>query len=382
MPATRAYFDCAATAPLRPEAAAAIQAVLAHSAGNASSLHQEGQAARAVIDDARRSVATLVGAHPGHVVFTSGGTEANNLALRGILAACPGQRLVISGQEHDCVWHTAHALAAQGVPLSVIPVSSQGCIDLIALEETLHQGEVGLVSIMHANNEHGVVQPIAAIAKLAKKYHAWCHTDAVQTVGHIPLNMASLGVDALTLSAHKLGGPQGVGALVISPQITGMVAHTTGGGHERNRRAGTENVVGIAGFGAAAATAHAHFKTEFAHTQAIRTLVLNELATLGNVAEIVAPAAPKVPHIVQIVLAAKDAPDAVIGLDMQEVAASQGSACSSGRTEASRVLLALGYSQIQAGRGLRLSWGPATTPAHVAQLGHALRQVLGVAPPA
>lgn len=378
MTSSRVYFDYAATTPLREPVRVAMQNAL-NVFGNPSSIHAEGQAARALTDDARRHVAELVNAHPGWVVFTSGGTEANNLALRGIMThpSAAGKRLLVSTQEHDCVLNTAKALAESGVAVGYIPVTEQGCVDLQELEAELQKGDVVLVSIMHANNEHGAVQPLAAVARLCKQYGVFSHTDAVQTVGHIPVDMNALGVDALTLTAHKLGGPKGAGALIVKPELGDkMLSHVSGGGQERNRRAGTENVMGIVGLGEAARLAKENLETEFAAAQAIRKKVLTEIDSLGALVQVVAPSAPKVPHVIQLLMARKKGEDAVMALDVQGVSASQGSACSSGRVQASHVLQALGYTEKEAGRGLRLSWGHLTTADEVAVLGAALRKVL------
>lgn len=366
LPPARCYFDYAATAPLRPAAHAAMQARLGQS-GNASSIHQEGQVARYVLDDARRTIGAAFGVHAGWVVFTSGGTEANNLALRGVMQKCPHQRLLISAVEHDCVRNTGTVLNAE-----TLPVDAQGVVQLITLEAALKQGNVALVSVLHANNETGGLQPIAEIAKLCHQHGALCHTDAVQTAGHLPLDFNTLGVDLLTMSAHKLGGPQGAGALLVKPEVT-MHAHITGGGQERNRRAGTENVLAVAGFAAALEDAMSNLSTEHAEATQIQTLLRKTLPAGWHE---LAPQGEKVPHILGVQTGSRKGEDVVMTLDLLGVAASQGSACSSGRVQASHVLQAMGYHAADAACQLRLSWGWGST---VAQAMHVAEQLHTVA---
>ncbi len=365
LPPARCYVDYAATAPLRPAAKAAMQTVL-QQCGNASSIHQEGQAARHVLDNARRTIGHAFGVHAGWVVFTSGGTEANNLALRGIMQKQPHQRLLISAVEHDCVRHTGAVLNAE-----TLPVNHQGIVQLSALEAALKQGGVALVSVLHANNETGVLQPITEIAKLCHQHGALCHTDAVQTAGHIPLDFTNLGVDLLTISAHKLGGPQGAGALLVKPDVA-MQAHITGGGQERNRRAGTENVLAVAGFGAAVEEAMNNLPSEHAEATHIQTLLRKTMPTGWHE---LAPQAEKVPHILGIQTGQRKGEDVVMALDLLGVAASQGSACSSGRVQASHVLQAMGMSPAEAACQLRLSWGWGSTVAEAMQVAEHLHTV-------
>lgn len=346
----RVYLDYAASAPLRPVARAAMLAAL-DGVGNASSIHAEGQRARALVDDARRTLADFLNVRAERVVFTSGGTEANNLALRGVMAKAPGKRVLASAVEHDCVLRTAEVLGG-----SLIAVDANGVVKLDALEAELKRGDVALVSVMHANNENGVLQPVREIAALAKRHGALVHTDAVQSVGHVPVSVDELGVDLLSCAAHKLGGPQGVGALVVKPDLA-MLAQLTGGGQERNRRAGTENVSGIAGFGAAVAAAAADFDAERARIAALAAAF--EAGVAGRFT--VVGGAEKVPHIRQILVSGA-AEDTVIKLDMHGIAVSQGSACGSGRVAESHVVRAMGLS----GGAVRFSWGWASTEADMA----------------
>src|SRR5262245_6558186 len=249
----RVYFDYNATTPLAPEVLEAVLAVTRDQFGNASSVHHFGQQAKSVLDEARSDVARLIGAEPYEVVFTSGGTESDNFAIRGVaeaLAATGRQHLIASAIEHEAVLNTLKSLARRGWRTSLIPVDQSGTVDPDRLRELL-ANDTALVSIMHANNEIGTLQPVAALAAIAHEHGALVHTDAVQSVGKVPVDVAALGVDLLSLSAHKFNGPKGAGALWIRRGVR-MQPILTGGKHERNRRAGTENVPAIAGMGVAA----------------------------------------------------------------------------------------------------------------------------------
>jgi len=348
----RIYLDYAATTPLRPAARHAMLAAL-DIFGNPSSVHQHGQAARALLDDARRQVGEGLAVRPERVVFTSGGTEANNLALRGVMAQAPGQVLLVSALEHDCVRHTAHALAAQGVGVEEIPATSVGVADLAWLHQRLQRGGVALVSLMHANNETGVLQPVEEAAALAHSHGALLHTDAVQTVGHLAVEPEALGADLLTFTAHKFGGPKGAGALVVRPEVP-MLATQTGGAQERHRRAGTENLTAIVGLAAALQAALGNLAAEARSAQQMADFLAQNLPP--QVA-MVAPESAKIPHIRQLHTPGRRGEDVVMQLDVTGIAVSQGSACSSGRVQASHVLQAMGYTEAAAGEGLRLSWG-------------------------
>ena len=357
----RIYLDYAATAPLRPAARAAMLEALERT-GNPSSVHQHGQAARHALDSARRHMADNLGVRAERVVFTSGGTEANNLALRGIMVKAQGKTLLISALEHDCVRTTAHALQVAGLcNLEEIPADNTGIINLSWLQQRLQQGGVALVSIMHANNETGVLQPVAEAASLTHSAGALFHTDAVQTVGHMVVQPDTLAADLLSFSAHKFGGPQGAGALVVKPELP-MEALMTGGAQERNRRAGTENLAGICGMAAALSEAMQNVQTETAAALQLATILEKHLPSS---CQLVAPTSPKVPHMRQLLTPGRKGEEMVMKLDLAGIAASQGSACSSGRVQASHVLKAMGYTEQHAGEGLRLSWGWASRPADI-----------------
>lgn len=367
------YLDHAATSPLRPAAQAAMADALAVY-GNPSSVHQVGQKARFMLDEARRSITEVLGVRPEALVFTASGTEANNLALQGVMAAHPGKRLLVSSIEHACVTNAAQALAAQGVPVAWIPVDAQGVVNMDWLAQELAKGDVALVSVMHANNEIGTLQPIAEIAKLCRQYGAYCHTDAVQTVGHIPVNTPALGSHLLSFSAHKFGGPLGVGGLVVGADVT-MNALVHGGAQERNRRAGTENMPAIVGAAAALqeAVAQTTQETELYNHFAAQLTAL--IPTLTGV-QMVANTADKLAHICQLLTPGIMGEDLVMALDIAGIAVSQGAACSSGKVTPSHVLGALGYNEHEAQCGIRVSAGWCTTRADIQTFIQTLNDVM------
>src|SRR5262249_52666961 len=267
----RVYFDYNATSPLALEVIDAVARASRDIFGNASSVHQYGQQAKAVLDEARSDVAALIHADPSEIVFTSGGTEADNFAIRGAADAIEptGRRLLVaSAIEHEAVLNTVKALARRGAPRALVAVDQSGIVSPERLRETMSR-DAAIVSVMHANNEIGTIQPIAELAAIAHEHGALMHTDAVQSVGKIPVDVRALGVDLLSLSAHKFNGPKGVGALYIK-RGTRMLPAMTGGKHERNRRAGTENVPAVAGLGVAARLAAAKLGAEAARVAALR----------------------------------------------------------------------------------------------------------------
>ncbi|RVU20708.1 cysteine desulfurase family protein [Methylobacterium oryzihabitans] len=356
---TRCYLDHNATSPVRPEVTAAVVRALTGLPGNPSSVHQEGRAARAALETARRQVAALVGAAPDAVVFTSGGTEAANLVLGGSLrrSGRPAPtRLLVGATEHPCVLD-GHGFPADRV--EILAVGADGVIDLAALEARLAalSGEAVLISVQAANNETGVIQPLARVADLARGHGAaLVHSDAVQAAGRIPVDIAALGIDAVTLSGHKLGAPKGTGAVVLGPGVA-LDAALRGGGQESRRRAGTENVPGIVGFGVAAELATGGLAREPARLAAIRDAVEAGLRARAPAAVVFGDGAARLSNTLCVAVPGLSASTALIALDLAGVAVSSGAACSSGKVAASTVLAAMGVPAALAGGALRLSLG-------------------------
>ena len=329
-------------------------------AGNPSSVHAEGREARRLVEDARASIAGAVGASPRNVIFTSGGTEANTLALgpgvrRGPVG--PVQRLVISAIEHVSVG-AGGRFSAQG--LETIGVSHQGLLDLNRLQAALKAGPPALVSVMLANNETGVLQPITEIAAIVHDAGGLLHVDAVQALGKIDINLKGLQADLLTVSAHKIGGPKGVGAVILADGVSSLEPFPRGGGQELGRRAGTENVAGIAGFGAAVTTAMAGLKTEAIGMKSLRNRLETGLRQTPDVI-IFSDDVPRLPNTLLFTVPGLRAETAVIGFDLEGVAVSSGSACSSGKVQPSHVLEAMGFSPEIAEGAVRLSLGWSTS---------------------
>lgn len=350
------YLDWNATAPVRSAVVEAMVAACGLGA-NASSVHRRGRAARQAIETARADVAALCGARPDAVIFTSGGTEANHLALRGL----PERRRIVSAIEHDSVRAAAEAEA------TLIPALPDGGVDLSALERSLAADpRPALVSLMLANNETGVIQPVAAAAAIAHAAGALFHCDAVQAAGKLPLDLAALGADLLTLSAHKIGGPQGVGALVAAPDLA-LAPLLTGGGQERGRRAGTENLPGIVGFGVAARLAQAELDG-MAQIARLREETERRLCALAPQAVIFGAAAPRLANTLCIALPGVPAATQVMALDLAGVMVSAGAACSSGKLRPSHVLAAMGVAPELVQCAIRISLGPATAPADIDHL--------------
>ena len=347
---TRAYLDWNATAPLRPEARAAVTAAL-EITGNPSSVHASGRAARRLVEEARQKVAALAGAAPREVVFTSGGTEANALALSPAL----GDTLLVSTIEHPSVRNGGRFAAAEDVP-----VTAAGVVDLAALEIRLKGRIRPLVSVMLANNETGVVQPVAEAAGLVHAAGGFLHVDAVQGPGRIVCDFNALRADLMTLSSHKLGGPQGIGALIVRD---GLIpgALIKGGGQERGVRAGTENVAGIAGFGAAAEAVQLGLATEIARMAALRGELEAGIKAIASKAIIFGAEVPRLPNTTLFSVPGMKAETAVIAFDLEGVAMSSGAACSSGKVAPSHVLAAMGVARELASGAVRVSLGYATT---------------------
>jgi len=345
------YLDYNASGLVRPEVLDLMAQVLADG-GNPNAVHAFGRRARARVETARAQVADLVRADPTAVVFSSGGTESNAQAVASAIAAgC--ERLIVSATEHPCV---AEAANVSGVPVEILPVDADGVVDLTWLAGALHRPGRALVAIHHANNESGVIQPIAEASLMVQAAGGWLHVDAIQSAGKIAVDMRTLGADTLTLSAHKLGGPQGVGALVSKDGVP-VIRTLHGAGQERGLRAGTENVPGIAGFGVAADCAARDLPTAAAH-RAWRDAAESRVKAAG--ATIIGGAAERLPNTLFMAVEGWDSPQQLITLDLQGVMVSAGSACSSGKTKPSKAISAMGLDHLATG-GVRVSGGWGTT---------------------
>jgi len=350
------YLDYNATTPIDPAVLAAMMPYLTDRYGNASSRHEYGRAARRAVDEARQQVAAAVGAHPTEVVFTSGGTEANNLFIKGV-AACrrPGV-LAVSAVEHPCVLRPAEQLARQGWTLDVLPVDNAGRVQAAAYAEVLAR-RPALVSVMLANNETGVLQAVDSLAAQAVRAGAWFHTDAVQALGKQPINFRALGVQAMTLSGHKIYGPKGAGALVLDKRVE-LAPLLAGGGHERGLRSGTENVAAIVGFGHACSLAVQRLATTRDRLMRLRERLETGLIAMG--ATIFGSAAERLPNTTFFALPALDGETLVGKLDRAGYAIASGSACSSADPEPSHVLRAMAVAPEVARGAVRVSLGCGT----------------------
>ena len=362
----RIYFDHNATTPLERSVVEVMTTVLQEDFGNASSVHYFGQRAKARLDDARSALAGLIGAEPSEIVFTSGGTEADNFALRGVAEALEptGRRhLIATAIEHEAVLVTLKALARRGWRTTLLPVGSTGIVDPEALKAALTD-ETALVSVMHANNELGTIQPVAELARLAHARGALVHTDAVQSVAKIPVDVRTLGVDLLSLSAHKFNGPKGAGALWIK-RGTRIAAILTGGKHERTRRAGTENVAAIAGMGQAAKVASGKLAVEGARLAALRDRAEQGILRAVPGTAVNGAPEPRVPNTTNVSFDSVEAESLLIALDLEGIAVSTGSACSSGTLEPSHVLRAMGLPAHRTQNSIRISLGQGNTEEQV-----------------
>ena len=351
------YFDHNATTPVDERVLGAMLPYLREQYGNASSRHEFGTQARKAIDRAREQVAALVGVQPVQVVFVSGGTEANNLFVKGAAAYLRPSQIAVSAIEHPCVAKPAQELARQGWKVRRLAVTSDGQTDLADVETALGEPSA-LVSVMLANNETGVMQDVAAVAERARRARAWMHTDAVQALGKIPVDFEALGVHAMTISGHKLYGPKGAGALVVDKRLE-LRPIINGGGHERGLRSGTENVPAIVGFGAACELAAGRIDELAARFSAMRALLEQGLERAGAV--IFGGRAPRIPNTSYFAFKGIDGEALVIELDKVGYAVAAGAACSSASTEPSATLLAMGVPAELARGAVRFSLGAANT---------------------
>ena len=374
----RIYFDHNATTPVDPAVLAEMLPYLGSEYGNASSVHAFGQSARGTVERARESVAALIGAKPAEMVFTSGGTESDNAAICGVVGAAASRlahrpHIITTAIEHAAVLHTCQALQRRaaaaapenGADVTYLPVSSDGVVDPEDVRRALRP-ETVLISVMHANNELGTLQPIEEIGRIAAETGVTFHTDAVQSAGKVPLDVARLGVHLLSLSAHKLCGPKGVGALYVRKGV--RLAPLMYGGHsERDRRAGTENVPAIAGFGKAAGIARAHLAEQAARIATLRDRLEQGLIERVPGARVNGHAAPRTPNTCNVLFPGVESESLVIALDLQGLACSAGAACSSGATDPSHVLAAIGLSSADARACVRLSLGCNNTDEDIAR---------------
>jgi cysteine desulfurase len=370
------YLDHAATTPVDQHVLQAMLPYFSERFGNPSSIHRSGRAALDALDEARDNVAAVLGAGPKEIVFTGGGSEANNLAIKGVAlaqrAAGKGAHIITSAIEHHAVLHAVEALEAAGFSATILPVDPDGLVDPDDLRAALRPDTV-LVSIMYANNEIGTIQPIAELGAICREQGVPFHTDAVQTAGALPLNVQSLNVDLLTLSAHKFYGPKGVGSLFVR-RATPLLPQINGGGQERRRRAGTENVAGIVGLALALRLAEEQRESYARTCVALRERLLAGIRARIPMVELNGHPTRRLPNNLNVTFEYVEGESMLLLLDQQGIAASSGSACTSGSLEASHVLLALGLPPERAIGAIRFTVGRATTP-------HEIDYVLDVLPP-
>ncbi len=362
----RVYFDYNATTPVSPDVIDAVVAMTRDQFGNPSSVHHFGQRAKAALDEARAAVAALINAEPSEVVYTSGGTESDNFAIRGVAEALEPtgrKHLIASAIEHEAVLNTLKALGRRGWQTTLLPVGQTGIVDPERLRAVI-SNETALVSVMHANNEIGTIQPVAQLAAIAHEHGALVHTDAVQSVGKIPVDVRAMGIDLLSLSAHKFNGPKGAGALWIK-RGTRMQPILTGGKHERSRRAGTENAPALVGMGVAARLAQAKLNAEGMRVGRLRDRLEEEIIRSVPGTMVNGTRSPRVPNTTNISFERVEAESLLIALDLEGIAVSTGSACSSGTLEPSHVLRAMGFSAHRTQNSLRFSLGLFSTEEEV-----------------
>lgn len=372
----RIYLDHNATTPVDSAVVDTVSNVLRNCYGNASSVHTFGQSAKALLDDARSDVAALLGAKPAEIVFTGGGTESDNLAIRGAAGLQPptGRRhLITSTIEHEAVLNTIKDLTRHGWTATYLPVGASGVVNPADLEDAISE-QTALVSIMHANNEVGTLQPINELASIAHSFGALFHTDAVQTAGKYPVSVSELNVDLLSISGHKFNGPKGVGALWIK-RGTRLTSNLTGGRQERNRRAGTENVAGIAGLGIAAQIASKKLTREASRLGHLRDRLESDI--LCNVAGAeLNGTGQRISNTTNISFQGIEAEALLIALDLEGIAVSTGSACSSGTLEPSHVLRAMGLTPQRAQSSIRFSLGLGNTEEQIIRVVESLPPIV------
>ncbi|MBP7110817.1 MAG: cysteine desulfurase NifS [Firmicutes bacterium] len=360
----RIYMDYSATTPLRKEALEAMMPYMTTEFGNPSSIHWFGRNAKKAMEDARARIATAIGAaEPGEVIFTSGGSEADNLAIWGVMEAYGKKHLITSAVEHHAVLDTARILEKEGYDLTVLPVDEYGMVDPEAVRKAIRP-DTGLVTVMYGNNEIGTVEPVGEIASVCREKGVFFHTDAVQAVGHIPVNVKALGVDLMSFAAHKFYGPKGIGGLYVRKGIR-LEPQITGGAQERKRRAGTENVAYIVGMAKALELAVAELPEEIKHLSTLRDRLIKGL--MERIPEIRLNGHPtkRLPGNVNISYRYVEGESLLLHLDINGIAASSGSACTSGSLEPSHVLMAIGLSHEIAHGSVRMSLGKYNTEADI-----------------
>jgi len=370
------YLDNNATTPMRKEVVEAMTPYFLEDYGNASSIHWFGQEAKAAIDEARQEVAQLIGAQSTEIVFLSGGTEADNFAIRGLVESQKekGRHIITSQIEHPAVLNTCKDLEKRGFEVTYLPVTSDGLLSPLQIHDALRSDTI-LISIMHANNEIGTIQPIDEIGQIASEAGIYFHSDGVQTTAKIPVDVKTLGVHLYSISSHKIHGPKGIGALFIK-KGTPLRTLLTGGGHERNRRAGTENVPGIVGFGQATRMAREGLAEEMSRVSRLRDDMEARLkATIPDM-QVNAENAPRLPNTSNVMIDYTEGEGLVISLDLKGIAVSTGSACSSGSMEPSHVLTAIGKTPDEGFGSLRISLSALTTPEEVDRLVETLPSIV------
>ena len=357
----RVYLDHSATTPVRAEVMSVMMPYFAGHFGNASSVHRWGREARAAMDDAREKVAALIGAEPQEIIFTSGGTEADNLAIRGTAwnKRLKGNHLITSAVEHHAVLHTCETLEKEGFEVTYLPVDKHGMIDPADVQKSIRK-ETVLITLIHGHNEVGTVEPVNEIGAVARDHGVTFHVDAVQSAGKVPIEVSDMNVDLLTMSSHKMYGPKGVGALYVR-KGTRLNPQATGGSHERNLRAGTENVPGIVGFGEACKLASEELPAESARLTILRDRLIEGI--LGSIPDTVLNGHPtiRLPNHVNVSFRFIEGEAILLNLDLMGIGASSGSACTSGSLEPSHVLLAMGLPHELAHGSLRMTLGASNT---------------------
>ena len=372
----RIYLDHAATTPTHPEVVEAMLPYFSDAFGNPSSIHSFGQESKAAVEETRDRVAALIGARSEEIVFTSGGTEADNFAVKGIAYASEGKgnHIITTAIEHHAVIEPCKFLARRGFEVTYIPVDSYGVVNPEDIREAI-TGRTILISVMHASNEVGTIEPIAEISRVARERGVYFHTDAVQTVGHIPVDVDELGVDLLSMSAHKLYGPKGVGALYIR-KGTRIMPFLHGGEQERGRRASTENVAGIVGFGKAVEIARRGMDEEVKRLTRLREELIAGLFERIDHIRLNGHPSQRLPGNVNVSIEFVEGESMLLNLDLEGIAASTGSACSSGNLEPSHVLQAMGLSHELCHGSLRFSLGRGTTEEDIERVLATLPQIV------